>query len=427
MSDQKPDPESPERRRASTGDGPRVTRRRWLQTGAAAVAATGLAGCAGGGGGGDGGDGGNGDGGDGGDGGNGDGGGDGDGGNGGTVTETDDLSGTTVTFQGFGTHIPGMKAMAEDFEEETGIKVTAAPFNDDWQVLARQRAGAGDLDLFQMSMRAVPTAREQELIQPVRPENIPNLENIQSKYRPENAPWEPDAGTWTAVANHFGSNSLAWNTDLWPLDEDPTSWRDLLDPELQGEVGYSQRPNYAVCTTYLQFWPDEPRQFEENYEERIAKVWDSLENEWKPQVGTWFGGGPQASQAFSNETVTAGHQFPVIVAQLQSDGNPIQNTIPEEGAFQYLDGLAIPAGVEDPIREAAEMFIDYSLDPANRGEYLELVPTGTTFEVPEEYQSEGYKGNVAVQFEDRLSIFDPVFIGSKADEWTTRIQEIIRA
>lgn len=379
-----------------TGPTATATRRRWLRGSAAAVAFTGLAGCSGNGG-------------------------------GGTVGDSGDLSGTTVTFQGFGTHMPGMEAMAADFQEETGIEVTTAPFSDDWQVLARQRAGGGDLDLFQMSMRAVPSARDEGLIQPIRPENVPNLENINSTYRPENAPWEPDPDQWTAVASHFGSNSLAWNTELWPYDEEPTSWTDLLQPELEGEIGYSQRPNYAVCTTYLQNWPDEPRQFEENYDSRIEAVWDALRNDWKPQVGTWFGGGPQVTQAFSNETVTAGHNFPVIVATLQADGNPIKNVIPEEGAFQYLDGMAIPAGVEDPVREAAERFISYSLDPANREEYLQEVPTGTTFDIPEEYQSEGYKNSAAVQGEDKLAIFDPVFIGERADDWTSRIQEIIRA
>jgi len=132
------------------------------------------------------------------------------------------------------------------------------------------------------------------------------------------------------------------------------------------------------------------------------------------------------TQAFSNETVTAGHNFPVIVATLQADGNPIKNVIPEEGAFQYLDGMAIPDGVEDPVREAAERFINYSLNPANREKYLQEVPTGTTFDIPEEYQSEGYKNSAAVQGEDKLAIFDPVFIGERADDWTSQIQEIVR-
>ncbi|MEF8781116.1 MAG: PotD/PotF family extracellular solute-binding protein [Haloferacaceae archaeon] len=370
----------------STVSTQKITRRGWLKTGAAAVTLTGLAGCLG-----------------------------------------DDVEDVSLTFQGFGTHVDAMSNMADDFEEETGISIEVAPFQDDWQVLARQRAGGGDLDLFQMSMRAVPSARDDELIQPIRVENVPNVENIQDRFQPENAPWEPEAGTWWAIASHFGSNSLAWNTEEWPLDEEPTSWMDLLDPELQGDVGYSQRPNYAVCTTYLQHWPNEPRQFEENYETRIEQVWESLENDWKPQVGVWFEGGAQANQAFANANVVAGHQFPVIVKTLQNDGHPIDDVIPEEGAFTYLDGMAIPDGVEDPKREAAERFINYSLNPANREEYLEMVPTGTTFDIPEEYQSEGYKTNTAVQYQDRLEIFDPVFVGSKADEWTSRIQEILRA
>ncbi|USZ73690.1 ABC transporter substrate-binding protein [Natronosalvus halobius] len=370
-----------------TDAGSTITRRRWIQSSVATATVAGLAGCLGG----------------------------------------DDTDDTSITFHGFGTHVDPIENMAEDFEEETGISVNVSPFQDDWQVLARQRAGGGDLDLFQMSMRAVPSAREEELIQPIRPENVPNLENINDRYSAENAPWESDGDTWSAVACHFGSNSLAWNTEEWPLEDEPTSWRDLLDPELEGDVAYSQRPNYAVCTTYLQYWPDEPREFEANYDERIQQVWDSMENDWKPQVGVWLEGGPQANQAFANANVIAGHQFPVIVKTLQNEGHPIKDVIPEEGAFMYFDGMAIPAGVEDPKREAAEQFINYFIDPENRQEYLESVPTGTTFDIPEEYQSEGYKNNTAVMYEDRLSIFDPVFVGSKADEWTSEIQEILRS
>lgn len=392
----------------------RVTRRKWLQASVGATALTGLAGCLGGGG----------DGGDGGGDGDGDG---GDGGGGGTVTGGDSVEGTTIEFQGFGSHKPGMESLAAQFKEKFGVTVNVKPFQDDWQVLARQRAGAQGLDVFQMSMRAVPTAREENLIQPMRIENIPNVDNIEDRFHPDQTPWEPDGGTWTAVPNHFGGNTLAWNTDLWPLDSEPKSWRDLLDPELKGDIGYSQRPNYAVATTYLQFWPDEPREFEANYDERIAKVWDSMENEWKPQVGTWFAGGGEVSQAFANGNVTAGHNFAVIVEQLKADGQPIKNRVAEEGGFMYLDGMAIPKGVEDPKRKAAELFINFSLDPSNRKEYLEAVPTGTTFPVPEKYQSKGYKQSAAVRGQDRLKIFDPVFVGGKADEWTTKIQEIIRA
>lgn len=366
-----------------------VSRRRWLKLGGAA-ALTGLSGCSS------------------------------------RIGGAGGLEGTTIRLLTFGSHESAMQGMAESFTEETGVEVEIGVFQDDWNVIAQQKAGATDLQLFQLSMRAVPSALNDDLIQEIRMDNVPLAENIYDKYRPANTPWEPDAGTWHAVPNHFGANSLAWNTEQWPYDEDPTSWRDLLQPELEGEVGYSQRPNYAVATTYIQFWPEGAQEFEENYDSRIEKVWDSLENEWKPQVGTWFEGGGAVSQAFANGNVTAGHNFYVIAYQLQQDGNPIDVTVPEEGGFTYIDGLAVPRGVEDPKREAAERFINFSLDPEQREEYLQQVPTGTTFPIPEEFQSQGYKQNVNVQYQDRLDIFDPVLMGERADEWTSKIQEIIR-
>ncbi|MUV56176.1 PotD/PotF family extracellular solute-binding protein [Halogeometricum sp. CBA1124] len=403
------DSDQSDRGRSITESNTGVSRRRWLQlgTGTAAATVTGLSGCLGGSGGGGGTEG---------------------GGDGTTVgSSSGSLSGTKIRFLTYGNHLPAMKELARSFEEETGIEVQLGTFQDDWNIISKQKAGASDLQLFQLSMRAVPSALNDELLQPIRTENVPLLDTLYDDYKPENTPWEPEAGTWHAVPNHYGANCLTWNTEKWPYEEDPTSWKDLLQPELEGEVGFSQRPNYCVCTTYLTFWPEEPREFEANYESRIEKVWNSLENDWKPQVGTWFEGGGAASQGFANGNVTAGHNFYVIAASLADDGNPVKSTIPKEGGYQYIDGLAVPRGVRGKKRTAAEKFINYTLKPEIREPYLKEVPTATTFPIPEKYQSEGYKQNINVEYKDRLDIFDPVFIGNKSDQWTTKIQEMIRS
>src|SRR5215211_5233275 len=173
---------------------------------------------------------------------------------------------------------------------------------------------------------------------------------------------------WVGV--YVGTLGFATNTD-WlaanPGVEAPTSWDDLLKPELKGQVMVahpsSSGTSYTALATILQLRGEE-------------EGWEYLK-QYAGQVSqfTKSGAAPAkfVGQGEAAVAIVFSHD---IVNEIENNKLPLVLTFPEEGTGYEIGGMAILKGAKHP--QAARLWFDWALTP----EAQALGPTYAAYQAP---------------------------------------------
>lgn len=245
----------------------------------------------------------------------------------------------------FGQHEDLGHALADAFEDETGIGIDLRTGSDG--ELANQLIEEGDAspaDLF-VSEEPGPMAQVEQagLLEPVDPET---LEKVDQRFNPSN-------GNWLAYAAR--SRVIYWNPELIDEDDLPTSILDLTDPEWAGRFAYAPSGAFTSTVAYLipTIGEDETLEWLKGIEangineEKNGRVRDSVE-------------------AGQHEFGLSNHYYWHILAATEGGADALTSRV------HYMGGedpgallLASGAGVlsSSPNREAAQRFLSWLADP----------------------------------------------------------------
>lgn len=238
------------------------------------------------------------------------------------------------------------QVMVEAFQEETGIETSYVRLSSG-EALARLRASAeapefsvwwgGPADGFV-------AANEEGLIEAY---DSPNAEAISAEQKSE----EP--GIWTGV--YVGALGFCSNTvRLEELGVDaPTSWDDLTDPALQGEVAMAHPASSG--TAYTAFYTqvlrlggeDEAMEFMQELHPNILQYTSS--------------GAAPAEMAGRGEVAVSVVFSHDCVRNIDAGFTDLEVSFPEEGTGYEIGGVALLANAPEP--NAAKAWIDWSLTP----------------------------------------------------------------
>jgi iron(III) transport system substrate-binding protein len=256
-------------------------------------------------------------------------------------------------------------AMTQTFEEETGIDTNYVRLSSG-ESLARVRASADNPEFsvwWGGPADAFIAGTEEGLLEQYE---SPNAELIPEELR------DPD-GYWSGV--YVGALGFCSNLEI--LDElgvePPTSWEDLLAPELQGNVAMAHPATSG--TAFTAFWTvvtlmaDELEEAEAGtgYDEGGAPTDAAMDAAFE-----YFGllhqnilqytrsGAAPGTMAGQGEIAVA-IIFSHDCTKLQVEGfeGILATTFPEEGTGYEIGGMAIIAGGPEP--EAARMWYDWAL------------------------------------------------------------------
>lgn len=378
-----------------------------------------LAGCLGGDGdgGSDGGDGGDGsDGGDGGDG--------GDGSDGGTTKEGPQLA-DSLNFISFGGSYGEAlgNVYVDSFEDEYGVEVNQGTIGSDTDLLSRLRAGEGP-DVFVMVDRNVPTFIDGDLVQPLRPDNIPNLEEFNDNFRPDSVPHQPD-DAWYQVPHIYGSGSVTYHADEWPSSP-PVGWNDLFTEETRGNISFPNWVNYTLGAAMFAAGVDVAT-LAEDMETKTAAGFDKIE-EWNEYMGEWFETPSQQRELLATKESLGGLFFWGRHWNLVKNDPELEAEymVPEEGAIMFIEGYGVAADREDPVRRTAELFIDHLITPGDelRPAFAEEIPYAAPY--PVDNPPEGLANNPDLEAADRLTVFPPGPYKENLEQWDQEFLSIIR-
>jgi spermidine/putrescine-binding protein len=318
------------------------------------------------------------------------------------------------------------------FQEEFGVQVEKGEFGSDWDLIAKQKAGGGRVDVIMPSARTYPNAIEDELILPLRTDNVPRmLEKVNDPWRPDGKWGEWNVGDdreWWGAPWEYGASNICYNTEAWPSEVDEptsgeTSWNDLFVKPLKDELGVPIWENYPIqmAVSSLGYSPEE---WYNNYDQVMEETWDRL-NEWNNHVLEWYDSASQMRQILANERALGGMYWHGRVANMQKEDYPIETVVAKEGGYLFLDTMAVAAGTER--RYTAEKLINYYYREENRKGFSEMIPYAPTYDLSDEYMTDALRNNPDIEHRDNHNWYDPTFVSEHKQDWAEKLQSLVRS
>ncbi|HEX2696761.1 MAG TPA: ABC transporter substrate-binding protein, partial [Anaerolineales bacterium] len=272
------------------------------------------------------------------------------------------------------------------FEKETGCKVNVKDAATSDEMV--QLINSGGFDLVTASGDASLRLVYGGSVQEIDISKIPSYKNIDPRL--QNAPWHTVNGKHYGVSYQFGLNVLMYNTNVFK--EAPTSW-DVIFKEMtlpdgksnNGRVeGYVGPIYIADAALYLK--AHNPELGITDPYELTQPQFDAAVNLLKEQrkiAPKYFTGDINAQvEDFKSEGFVAATSWPYQVNLLKADNQPIDSTIPSEGATGWADTTMMAAKAPHP--NCAYKWLEHSLDPKVQGDVAAwfgsnpAVPAGCT-------------------------------------------------
>ncbi|ELY38884.1 ABC transporter substrate-binding protein [Natronorubrum tibetense] len=305
----------------------------------------------------------------------------------------------------------------EPFEDEYDVDVEQSSFDDQDNMLANVRSSPeGSYDIIMPSVERAYESVEQDLVEPIRTENIDTWDNLLPVFEE----FDADPGEDTHLAPlYYGTIGMVVNTDH--VDAEDPSWELAWDTDLEGQVTMQDFAMVRVITTALYLGLDpNSLEHEGSYEDGIEMVYDEMAAQHELIDSYWSSGQEQVTM-YSNESAYIGDGWGGRILALQDDGyDNLEYVIPEEGAKGWTDMLAIAKGSQN--RDMAEQFIEFAYqDEIIRELSPELgYPPATSVESDEIEALPDFdpSGGEQLFFEDQ------VFVDEHEAEWTDTFDRI---
>ena len=256
-----------------------------------------------------------------------------------------------------------------EFEKATSCKVNVKTAGNSDEMVALMNQGGYDLVTASgdASLRLVAGGK----VQPIDIARIPSYYNIDSRL--QSATWHTVGGKHYGVPYQWGPNVLMYNTDVFVTP--PASWGVVFEEQKladgrsnKGRVQAYDGPIY-IADAALYLMSDKPElgikdPYELN-EEQYAAALDVLRKQ-KPLVHRYWHDATVQMSDFKNEGVVVSGSWPYQVNALKAAKQPIDSSIPREGATGWADTTMMHADAKHP--NCAYAWMEWSINPKVQGD-----------------------------------------------------------
>ena len=169
-------------------------------------------------------------------------------------------------------------------------------------------------------------------------------------------PWaqrQAEQSGWRTVGIYLGPLGLAYNTELLAKKKiaKPTSWADLLKPELKGEVQMANPASsggaYTAVATMIQVMGED-------------KAWDYMARLHK-NISTYPRSGEAPIKAVSRGEATVAIVFMALGPGEKAQGFPVETVAPAEGTGAEIGAMSLIQGAPHP--KLAKKLYEWALTP----------------------------------------------------------------
>jgi putative spermidine/putrescine transport system substrate-binding protein len=303
------------------------------------------------------------------------------GGQGGPIQEVDEGEGQVNIIAWAGYIEDGSTDPAYDwvtgYEEDTGCEVSVKTAATSDEMVALMQEGGG-FDLVTASGDASLRLIQGGTVQEVNLDLIPSYGTVDERL--QDAPWHTVDTDGDGEAEHYGvpyqwgSNVLMYNTKAF-AGETPTSWDVVFDEQMlpdgasnKGRVQAYDGPIYIADAALYLMNHNPELGIEDPYALNRDQFEASLEllRGQRELVSRYWHDAFIQIDDFTNEGVAASSSWPFQVNILKAEGEPIESTIPEEGATGWADTTMMHANAPHP--NCAYKWMEWSLNEKLQGD-----------------------------------------------------------
>lgn len=234
----------------------------------------------------------------------------------------------------------------EMFEEETGIEVVYDMFETNEEMYPKVETGAVAYDVICPSDYIIEKMLQNNLLQEINFDNIPNIKNIGDVYMEKSQAFDPD--NKYSVPYCFGTVGIMYNTKM--VDEEIDSWDVLWDEKYADNIlmQKSVRDAFAVALRY------QGDSLNSVVDAELTAARDLL-IEQKPLVQGYFI--DQVKDKMIGEEAAIGVIYSGEYLTCKEENPALEYVVPKEGSNFWLDSWVIPANAEN--KENAEAWINF--------------------------------------------------------------------
>jgi spermidine/putrescine-binding protein len=261
----------------------------------------------------------------------------------------------------------------KDWKKANGIQVKTnyIATHDDIQAKIKAAGAGAGYDIITYYQGYKPLYAQLEILEPIDPEKLPNLENLADYWKGDlgNFWLDPD-GTRTGVP--WTWTTLGVTYDAAKI-EAPGSYYDLLDSKFKGKVAIVDDPvgGFTLASHILGMKPDEVKKADH------AKVSDLLAQMIAQSTGVSASFGDMTTKLTSGDAVVCFQGWTAMNKFAADAGTKTVKTVfPKEGGFTSCDCWAIPTTADNA--DAAYGWINESLDPKVHAAAADYVVGGVT-------------------------------------------------
>lgn len=260
------------------------------------------------------------------------------------------------------------KEFLAGFTKSTGIKVNMTPLGSNEELINKMKATKGrGFDVITPTLNRKGQWIDLKLTQPWNLSKIPNLNNVEPAFVSASKAW-----TWGGGQHHlphiWGTEAMAWRTDLYKTEYGKLSLGDLWIPEMKGKVQGRPHSTMAGIGRHLAEIGKLPP-FTDAYknEESMRKIWDEITKfavAHKPWIKAFWNDHNTQKSNFMQNGCVIGQTWDGPAIELMKEGKPVQYMAPKEGAFAWLDGLCMPVGAKNKEQAYALVNAIYTVESA---------------------------------------------------------------
>lgn len=236
------------------------------------------------------------------------------------------------------------------FEEETGIQVTYEEFETNEIMYPKIQSGAIAYDLVCPSDYIIQKMIQNDLLQPLNFDNIPNAKNIGQVYYEKSRQFDPD--NQYSIPYCWGTVGILYNTKM--VEEPIDSWTVLWDTQYKDNILMqdSVRDAFAVALKTLGYSLNSTSIHE------LTQAKDLLVQQ-KPLVQAYVI--DQVRDKMIGNEAAIGVIYSGEAIYTQTENPDLAYVVPKEGSNMWIDSWVMPKNA--PNKENAEKFLDFLCRP----------------------------------------------------------------
>lgn len=276
-----------------------------------------------------------------------------------------------IAWQGYlerGEKDPNVDWISE-FENSTGckVKVKFAKTSDEMVALMME----GGYDLVTASGDASIRLIQKGKVQEINTDLIPSWKEIDNRFK--DSPWHTIENIHYGVPYQWGANVLMYNTKVFP--KPPKTWKVVFEEmklpdglSNKGRVQAFDGPIYLADAALYLMRNEKSLRIKNPYELTEKQFTASVEliKKQKTLIHRYWRDTSIQIEDFLSEKAVVSSSWPYQVNRLKQMGEPINSTIPIEGATGWADTTMLHIDSENP--NCAYKWMEHSLNPKVQGD-----------------------------------------------------------